>query len=84
MAKVVSIISNHCFFSIAKNDLTTSVHTVWKLWNFTLTLFCQKLRESNESDIHTAEIIKEFISRNIFSVMENLSFFHTVVLTGNT
>ena len=36
--------------------------TVWKLWNFSLTLFRQKFRESN---VFTKEITKEMIWRNI-------------------
>ena len=50
--------------------------TVSKCRKFSLTLFCQKFRESNS---FTREVTKELISRNIFSVRENFSCFHTVL-----
>ena len=46
--------------------------TVWKLRKFTRTLFRQKLRET--------KVTKELVSRNIFSVGVNFTFFHTVHL----
>ena len=46
--------------------------TVWKLPKFSLTKFLQKFRESNG---FTLGITKELISRNIFLVRENFSFF---------
>ena len=49
-------------------------HTVWKLENFSLTLF-GKFRESNEFN---KEITKSVIWRKIFSVRVNFSFIHTV------
>ena len=55
--------------------LTLTKNTVWKLWKFSLALFLKKFHESNG---FTIEVTKELISRNIFSVRENFSFFHTV------
>ena len=66
------------FFSVRDNFSffhTAVKRTVWKSWNFSLTLFQQKFRESNG---FTKQITKELIWRNIFSVRPNFSFFHTV------
>ena len=62
--------------------------TVWKLRKFTLTHFDKKIRELKAtvtkestlffSNVYTEEVTKELISRNIFSVRVNFSFFHTV------
>ena len=63
-------------FAISHLDFRTSFnHTVWKLWNFSLTLFRQKFRESNG---FTKQITIELIWRNIFSVRPNFSFSHSV------
>ena len=52
------------------------IHTVWKLWKFSLTLFYQiKIRESDD---FTKEVTGDLILRNIFFVTENFSYFHTV------
>ena len=50
-------------------------HTVWKRQKFTLTLIQQNFRESNAL---TKVVTIELLSRNIFSVRVNFSFFHTV------
>ena len=49
---------------------------MWKLQEFTLTVFCQKFRESN---VFTKELTIQLISRNIFSCeREFLVFPHCV------
>ena len=66
------------FFSVRDNFSffhTAVKRTVWKSWNFSLTLFQQKFRESNG---YTKQITKELIWRNIFSMRPKFSFFHTV------
>ena len=50
------------------------IHTVWKLWKFSLTLFYQiKIRESDD---FTKEVTGDLISRNIFFDREFLLFPH--------
>ena len=58
-------------------DKTRPISTVCKILKFTLTHFWQKFRESKSV---TKEVTIELISRNIFSLRVNFSFFHTVVL----
>ena len=53
-----------------------ALYTVWKMLQFSLTHFWQKIREING---FTKEITKELIWRNIFLVRLNFSFFHTVL-----
>ena len=53
-----------------------STFTVWKLQKFTLTFFQQNSRESN---VFTRVVPKALVSRNIFFVRVNFSFFHTVL-----
>ena len=50
---------------------------MWKLREFSLTIFWQKFREING---FTRYISKELIWRNISMVIENLLCFHTVLL----
>ena len=50
-----------------------------KLRKISLPLFWQKFRESN---IYYTNFTIEMISRNIFSVWENFSFFHTLCDIG--
>ena len=64
---------NFCQKCVRENSST--VHTVWKLQKFSLTLFSQKFRESNG---FTKEITKELNWRNFFSVRENFFFFPTM------
>ena len=51
-----------------------SLHSV-EITEISAHTFLTKLREST---VHDEEVTKELISRNIFSVRENFSFFHTV------
>ena len=53
-------------------------HEIFQVRNHrnSLTHFWQKFREVNS---FTKEVTKELISRNIFLVRENFSFFHTVL-----
>ena len=54
--------------------------TVWKLREFSLTLFWRKFREING---FTKQVTKELISRNILLVRENFSFYHTALFCKN-
>ena len=67
---------NSLVISLVKTLLSRNFcqkHTLWKLWNSSLTLFRQKFRESNG---FTKQITKELIWRNFFQ-WERISRFST-------
>ena len=64
-----------CLFSLLRNFYRPLIW-VWKLRNFSHTLFWQKFCESN---VFTSKVKKRLISR-IFFLGESFSFFHTVIL----
>ena len=64
----------HC--DCVMHTVHTMRYTVWKLQKFTLTLFWQKIRESNA---FTKWITKELIWRKKILVRVSFSFFHSVL-----
>ena len=65
-------------FGKTKKKLRENEAQCGKHGNLLITLFWQKFRENN---VFTEEATKELVSRNIFLVRENFSFFHTVLIS---
>ena len=74
------IVFHHCRICLITDSLCMYflqhlfLHSV-EITEISAHTFLTKLREST---VHDEEVTKELISRNIFSVRENFSFFHTV------